>query len=254
MKSVKKVLPEEIEEARAILEKNADKIQLKKFLMFIPDAQNALVVKTPVIDSIVRSIWKKQSSSSESIIELCIAFWRPDCYYEERKIAIRLLGKVVKKNPQGVMNTINRWKYDINTWDLCDQIGLHCSGECLTKYFSEYVSEIQGWSESDMEWVKRLSLASLTKLRNKQLNNNQWEEIIIILNNNWNDERYYVRKGLSWSLRELSKLNSQFIIEFLKKKIDNDELKQSHGMTFLKDSIKKLTPEQRVRIIELYKN
>ncbi|MFW9997271.1 MAG: DNA alkylation repair protein [Candidatus Odinarchaeota archaeon] len=245
--------PPEVEEARIILEKNAEPDKLKKFLKFVPGAQNALAVKTPVIDRIVKIIWSKYSDKPEKIIELSRSFWRTGCYYEERKIAIRLLGKVVRKqDPKEIIKIVNHWADEIHTWDLCDQLGIYCTGDCLASFFKEVIIHVQEWSEDDREWIRRLSTASLTKLRNTDLGSEQWNEISKILDNSWNDDRYYVRKGLSWSLRELSKNNSAQVIGYLKKKLASGELTRSHGLTFLKDSTKNLYPNQREKLLKLY--
>lgn len=248
------MVEEEIQNVKAILLENADQENLSQFLKFIPGAQNALAVRTPILDDIVRSIWKEQRKLGlKYIIGTCQALWTPASYYEERKVAIRLLEKLVKQDSQSVMDLVNEWKYDIHTWDLCDQLGMRCSGNCLALDFDRYLLDIQSWCRSTELWIRRLSIVSLVKLRKSLLTNQQLDSIVDVFHTVWNDDRHYIRKGLTWSLRELSKSNSLQIKQFLEHQIKKKMLSKGIGIQFLRDSIKKLDPEDQKQLIALYR-
>ncbi|MHA2271748.1 MAG: DNA alkylation repair protein [Candidatus Hodarchaeales archaeon] len=247
------MIAEEVQNAKAILRENADPENLAKFLKFVPGAQNALVVRTAILDDIVRSIWMKQRKQGIShIIETCQALWTPASYYEERKVAIRLLEKVVKRDSQSVMDLTNAWKQDIHTWDLCDQLGMRCSGNCLAIDFERYLPDIRSWHTKSELWIRRLALVSLVKLRRISLTDKQLDSIFEIFHGMWDDDRHYIRKGLTWSLRELSRSNSLPIKQFLELQIKKNILGKKMGIQFLRDSIKKLDPQDQKQLIALY--
>lgn len=248
------VIAAEILKAKAILLENAEHQKLDEFLKFIPGAQNALAVRTPVIDDIMRSIWKAKPQNDDGyIVEACKALWTPDSYYEERKVAIRLLEKLVKDNSESVMNLVNQWKKDIHTWDLCDQMGMRCSGNCLALNFEFYMPDIQYWSRRSELWVRRLGIVSLVKLRNQSLTKEQWNDIVEIFEAVWDDDRHYIRKGLAWSFRELSKSNPMLVSEFLESQIRESNLTKSFGLQFLRESVKKLDANTQERLIGLFR-
>ncbi|MFQ5980360.1 MAG: DNA alkylation repair protein [Candidatus Heimdallarchaeota archaeon] len=244
----------EILRVKAVLRENAESQKLDEFLKFVPGAQNALAVRTPVIDDVVSSIWKERPQNDERyIVAACEALWTADSYYEERKVAIRLLEKLVKNNSESVMNLVNQWKEDIHTWDLCDQMGMRCSGNCLALSFEFYMPDIQYWSQRSELWVRRLGIVSLVKLRNQLLTKEQWDEIMEIFNVVWDDNRHYIKKGLAWSLRELSKLNPILVSEFLESQIRESSLNKSFGLQFLRESVKKLDMKTQERLVGLFR-
>lgn len=73
------------------------------------------------------------------------------------------------------------------------------------------------WSLDDNFWLRRIAICHQL-LRKNNTNNNLLEEIII---NNLNQNEFFINKAIGWVLRDYSKTNSKWVIDFINKHKDN---------------------------------
>lgn len=234
-----------------IHERETDPAKKILFSTIIPGAKNPLVVSTSNLDACVRILWMRTKNTPDQFFSLCQQLWADQIYYEEFKVAIRLLRKMVRKDPDRVINLVQTWKHDLHTWDLTDQLGMYCSGECLVRDFDRYIPIIQEWGRSNHVWVIRLALSSLVKLRSTTLTIAQWNQVQLALDHLWGNFDHYIVKGLSWALRELSKSNELAVIRYLEEKLNQKALPKEYGRKFVVDSCKKIAPEIQTRILRM---
>ena len=247
-----KELDESIEWIRKNLVKNRETNpeRVSFYNSIIPGCRNPLVVKTPVLAKISNEFWKDNKDDLDFILQVCDILWIKNTYYEEKKVVIFLLEKLVKKHPKDVLLKIEEYYPDLYTWDLVDQFGMRLCSELVKRNFSNFKIFSQ-WAMSSEFWIRRLSLVSLVRLRNNQLSFDQWSEIEPMLEMLWEDEEYYVHKAMSWCLRELSKSNSDKVISFLTNNlVQKADIKHVNG-TFVKGCVKKLPTNEQSKILSL---
>ncbi len=226
---------------RSILMDNRelDSEKISFFNSIIPGCRNPLVVKTPILTSIVKDIWNEYKTDLQAFLSLCDQLWIETKYYEEKKIVILLLEKIVGKSPDILLKKVLEYHSDLYTWDLVDQFGMRLCSELLRRDFT-VIKNFKHWVASEDLWIRRLSLVCFVRLRNIRLSSDQWSEIELVLEPSWKDNEHYVKKAMSWCLRELSKMNSDKVTDFICNNLTLTSESKKISKPFIKSCIRKL--------------
>lgn len=96
------------------------------------------------------------------------------------------------------------WVADFNSWDVCDQVCLNLFEK--TPYAQQKISE---WSRRDEEFVKRAGYALIAGLawHDKKATDDQFIGYFPVIKSGATDERNFVKKAISWALRNIGKRN-----------------------------------------------
>jgi 3-methyladenine DNA glycosylase AlkD len=96
------------------------------------------------------------------------------------------------------------WARDFDSWDLCDQ--------ATTSLFDRTPrawSKAAEWAARDEAWVKRAGFALMAGLaaHDRSAGDRAFERLLPLVERGAFDERNYVRKAVSWALRNVGKRN-----------------------------------------------
>ncbi|MDZ7313116.1 MAG: DNA alkylation repair protein [candidate division KSB1 bacterium] len=99
---------------------------------------------------------------------------------------------------------MEEWVQDFNSWDVCDQVCMN-----LFKKTPLAWKKIQEWSKRDEEFVKRAAFALIACLawHKKETPDEKFIKLIPVIKQGVTDERNYVKKAVSWALRNIGKRN-----------------------------------------------
>jgi len=116
----------------------------------------------------------------------------------------RLLACFVDDPARVTEEQAEAWARDFDSWDLCDQ--------ATTSLFdrTEHAwSKAVAWSERDGEWVKRAGFALMAGLavHDKAAGNRAFLKLLPLIQRAAWDERNFVKKAVSWALRNIGKRN-----------------------------------------------
>ena len=96
------------------------------------------------------------------------------------------------------------WVKDINSWDVCDQV-------CMNLFEKNQLAwkKIVDWSEREREFTKRtaFSLIACLAWHDKKAGDEKFIELLPIIIQGAMDERNFVKKAVSWALRNIGKRN-----------------------------------------------
>ena len=96
------------------------------------------------------------------------------------------------------------WVVDINSWDICDQV-------CMNLFEKTPLAEkkIYDWSEREEEFVKRTAYALIACLawHDKTAGDEEFIKYFPVIQQGSTDDRNYVKKSVSWALRNIGKRN-----------------------------------------------
>jgi 3-methyladenine DNA glycosylase AlkD len=96
------------------------------------------------------------------------------------------------------------WVVEINSWDICDQV-------CMNLFEKSPLVEkkIHDWSQREEEFVKRAAYALIACLawHDKQASNETFTNYFPVIRRGASDNRNYVKKAVSWALRNIGKRN-----------------------------------------------
>src|SRR3990170_537997 len=99
---------------------------------------------------------------------------------------------------------MDRWVKDFDSWDVCDQA-------CLSLFDKSSLAwqKIPGWAEREQEFVKRAAFALIAGLawHDKQAADQRFTDLFPILMKGADDDRNYVKKAVSWAIRNIGKRN-----------------------------------------------
>ena len=142
----------------------------------------------------IRKIAKDFGKNHETALDL----WKTG--YADAKITAALIDE-----PEKVTETqMEEWVIGIDSWDVCDQICMNLFDKTTYAW-----KKIIDWSERKEEFVKRTAFSLLACLacHDKHADDNKFIEYFPLIKKNASDDRNYVKKAVSWSLRHIGKRN-----------------------------------------------
>jgi 3-methyladenine DNA glycosylase AlkD len=132
--------------------------------------------------------------------ELALALWETG-WYEARMVAAFL------DDPERVTpNQMDRWCQDFDNWGICDTVCLHLFDRTPHAY-----DKVADWSRKRNEFEKRAAFALLAALalHDKQADDEPFVQGLRLIEQAAEDERNFVKKGVSWALRLIGRRNPE---------------------------------------------
>jgi len=166
---------------------------------------------------------------------LASALWKTGIH--EARILASMLDEVAAVTPQ----QMEQWVQDFDSWDLCDQV---CSNLfCHTPF--AYDKALQ-WSERYEEFIKRAGFVMMAELaiHDKKAQDAQLAAFFPIIEREAYDQRNYVKKSLSWALRQIGKRNATLhaMALLISERLSKHELPAAHWVG--KDVLKELNSDK----------
>ena len=190
-----------------ILEK-AENDYKEFFSSLIPNINNVLGVRLPVLRKIAKEIYK--SGKWEDFIK------QTDCQYMEEIMLQGMVIGLVRKSPEEILELVKDFVPKINNWAVCDTF---CVGLKFTNKNKELVWDfIQPYFKSKEEYDIRFGYVMLLSY----FIDNDYIDRVLDLIDNFRDERYYSRMAVAWALSICFVKQPEKTLEYLKtSKLDN---------------------------------
>lgn len=181
-----------ISEVEAELRRLSDPIVVSGMKRFGMPTENALGISAPKLRSLAKKIGRDQ--------DLSLKLW-PTGIMEARVLAA-LIG-----DPQKVTKRqMESWVKEFDSWGVCDA----CCGVLFV--FTPYALEAAfRWACSEKEFVKRAGfvMMAVVAVHLKTLGDREFLPMLKAIRRESVDERNFVRKAVSWALRQIGKRNSR---------------------------------------------
>ena len=187
-------MSKQLKEIQELLRSKADKKNAAFFQKMVPGLQKIYGVKTPDLNKIVLQ-YKIYS------FDLVKELWNSGAQ-EERIIAIKIIEKVGKKNPEQVLMLFKQFSKQIDNWAVCDGLGMQFLRGIVLTHSKEIFSIAERYNRSKDPWQRRLSLVMVEWYTRKKEHS---VEIKQLVKNLEADEEYYVKKAIVWINRNFSK-------------------------------------------------
>ena len=132
--------------------------------------------------------------------ELAEALWQTGWY------EARLLAAFVDDPALVTPAQMDHWRRDFDNWGICDTVCFK-----LFDRTPHAFAKVRQWSRSREEYSKRASFALLASLalHDKKAENPVFVELLPLIEQASNDERNFVKKGVSWALRSIGARNAE---------------------------------------------
>ncbi len=200
-----------------------DAIYMKSY---IKDQFEFLGVKTPVRRKLSKVFFKKNSSPAIDWKFIHQAWENP--YREMQYVVLDYLKLKQKFLTSNDLPKIKKLAQTKPWWDtidfLCRSVGFICLHYPETKKF------VLEWSRDEDFWLRRLAIEH--QLLQKEETDVQLLEQILV--NNLDQFEFFINKAIGWALRDYSKTNPDWVLEFIEKYKDKlSKLSIKEGSKYL---------------------
>ena len=116
----------------------------------------------------------------------------------------RLLAALIDDPKMVTEEQLDSWVKDLDSWDVCDS----CCGHLFDKTPYAYKKAVE-WSAREEEFVKRAGFAMMAWLavHDKKATDKEFLKFFHVIKKGATDDRNYVKKAVSWALRNIGKRN-----------------------------------------------
>ncbi len=187
---------------------------------------NRLGVSIPDLRKLAKEIGKNHKLASQ--------LWAKGI--DETKILASMIGEEDKLTEEQA----EKWVVDFNSWDVCDQVCMN-----LFRKMPFAGKKIKEWSKREEEFIRRaaFSLIACVAVYYKEMSDGEFIKFFPIIKNGAMDERNYVKKAVSWALRNIGKKNKNLNEEVIKfaKELEKMDCKSSKWIA--RDTLKDIQRE-----------
>lgn len=161
---------------------------------FVPGKEKIYGVRMPFINELATQY---KTGGFELIEEL----WEAGAL-EEKILAVKLLGKIAKKDPERSLKMVKAFAQNIGNWAVCDTIGMQGLKPIFKTHQQEIFALAKKFNQSPDFWQRRLSLVLVEwYTRIKELHP-EIKKLVKALENN---EEYYIKKAIVWINKNFEK-------------------------------------------------
>lgn len=164
-------------------------------LKFVPGSEGKMYgVRTPVLNELAAQF---KTGGFELVKEL----WDAGSL-EEKILAMKMMGKIAKKDPDLSLQLIDRFSKNIGNWAVCDAMGMQALKPIVKTHQKEIFALARKYNRSKDFWQRRLSLVLVEWYTRLKALHPDIRKLVKALEN---DEEYYVRKAVVWINKNFKK-------------------------------------------------
>ena len=132
--------------------------------------------------------------------EFALALWETGWY------EARMLAALVDKPERVTPSQMDKWCRDFDNWGICDTVCFHLFDRVPHAY-----GKVEQWARRRDEFVRRGAFALMASLalHDKQASDENFTKWFPLIEEGANDDRNFVKKGVSWALRGIGKRNAK---------------------------------------------
>ena len=198
----------------AALRAAADPARAPQQQAYMKSEMRFLGVAVPQCRRIAASAFRAHPLPDADAWEAAIlALWRRAAFREERYAAIELLNlpRCSRWIEPRRVPLIEELVVTGAWWDYVDAIAGRAMGAMLTVHPQPTKTLLLGWARSDSVWKRRTAI--LAQLRSRQATDRKL--LADVIEPSIGEREFFLRKGIGWALREFSKTDPDWVIEFI---------------------------------------
>ena len=139
---------------------------------------------------------------------------------------------------------MEEWVGDFSSWDVCDQACMNLLEKVPLAW-----QKILEWSEREEEFVRRAAYALIACLawHNKEAADERFIQLFPVIKVGATDERNFVKKAVSWALRNIGKRNANLNKAGIQAAKEIQQMDSKAARWIASDAIRDLTSEAAQR-------
>ena len=161
--------------------------------------------------------------------------------WEKRIDETRILASMIGEENKLTEAQSEKWVVDFNSWDVCDQVCMN-----LFKKLPFAEKKIKEWAKREEEFVKRaaFSLIACIAVYDKRKPDKEFIKFLSIIKKASTDDRNYVKKAVSWALRNIGKRNKNLNKEAIKFAKELERVDSKSAKRIAKDTLRDIQREK----------
>jgi 3-methyladenine DNA glycosylase AlkD len=187
-------MADELKEIQKILIANSSPEAKASHKKFVPGKEKIYGVRMPFINELAA----RYKSGGFDLIEV---LWKAGAL-EEKVLAVKILGKIAKKDPDRSLKMVQLFAQNIGNWAVCDAIGMQGLKPILKTHQEEIFALAKKYNQSADFWQRRLSLVLVEWYTRMKEMHPEIKKLVKALEN---DEEYYVKKAIVWINKNFEK-------------------------------------------------
>jgi 3-methyladenine DNA glycosylase AlkD len=216
-----------VEDIVTELKSKANPENLEGMARYGMDTTNRLGNSIPDLRNLAKEIGKNY--------KLALELW------EEGIDETRILASMIGDENKLTEAQAERWVAEFNSWDVCDQVCMN-----LFKKLPFVEKKIKEWSKREEEFVKKaaFSLIACIAVYDKEKPDNEFMKFLSLIKKAATDERNYVKKAVSWALRNIGKRNKNLNKEVIKFAKELEKMDSKPTRWIARDTLKDIQREK----------
>ncbi len=167
-------------------------------------------IKSPERKEITKQIFAEGLPKTDEYIEVTKELWNQP-QRELQYLAMEMVAKSKKHWDLSLEELVEFMVLNKSWWDTIDFIATNIVGEYLKKNPHRIEPLFKKWSYSDNLWLVRITIIYQLKYKDKV--NTELLSDVIIRHSHSNE--FFIQKAIGWALRQYSKFNSQWVLDFV---------------------------------------
>ncbi len=188
-------MSKDLKEIQKILVSKSNKAALAAHQKFVPGENFKIYgVRNPVLNELAQQF---KTGGFELVKEL----WNAGAL-EEKILALKMLGRIAKKDPERSLELIQYFAPGIDNWAVCDAMGMQALKPILKTHQQEVFALAKKYNASKNFWERRLSLVLVEWYTREPSLHSAIKKLVKPLEK---DPEYYVRKAVVWINKNFAK-------------------------------------------------
>ncbi len=184
-----------METAEEVLDRLREKAKpgaIKGMAQFGMETVGRLGVSVPDMRKLSKEVGKDH--------ELAVELWKTGI------AEARIVSAMIDEPEKVTEAQMEEWVNGINSWDVCDQVCMN-----LFEKTTFVLKKIQEWSDRPEEFVRRTaySLIACVAWHDRGAEDDEFIDLFPVIKKGATDERNFVKKAVSWALRNIGKRNQR---------------------------------------------
>lgn len=183
-------------------------VQMRKYMK---DKYAYFGIKSPERKELYKIHYRKHGLIPEQSMEEIVKWCWDAPEREFQYFAMESLGKTVKKVEKNIIEIYEYMITHKSWWDTVDYIAINLIGAYFIKYPDEIEKITKRWMNTGNKWLQRSCILFQLKYKS-QTDTALLKSFILPLTT---DNEFFIRKAIGWALREYSKTNPDYVVQFV---------------------------------------
>lgn len=150
----------------------------------------------------------------------------------------RILASMIDDPKMVTEEQMESWVKDFDSWEVCDQ----CCQNLFGRRKFAYQKAVE-WSSNEAEFIKRAGFVLMARLAvsDKKADDKEFVKFLPIIKREAADDRNFVKKAVSWALRQIGKRNLALNGMAIKSAQEIQQMDSASARWVASDAIRELT-------------